>query len=142
MKGLWTNTLICFFFSASSHHLLQLDWIFLDHHLLLKTRQNSNAISCRKDASQPNVSSIIFPFLPSRLYSIAIKYENDFFPEQKVTILIYDQPYICKFHLYLYNVIPLSSFKSSSGNIRQLEKASCSSAIYPRYKLIKTYSEK
>ena len=27
---------------ASSHRLLQLDWIFLDHHLLLNTRQNPN----------------------------------------------------------------------------------------------------
>ena len=31
-----------FAFSASSHRLLQLNWIFLDHHLLLKIRQNSN----------------------------------------------------------------------------------------------------
>ena len=32
---------------TSSHHLLQLDWIFLDHHLLLKTKQNPNIIPQR-----------------------------------------------------------------------------------------------
>ena len=36
--------MICFSFSASSHHFLQLDWIFLDHHLILKTRQNPNTL--------------------------------------------------------------------------------------------------
>ena len=30
------------FLFTSSNYLLQLDWIFLNHHLLLKTRQNSN----------------------------------------------------------------------------------------------------